>query len=141
MSVGMRITPPAILLIALVLAGSGFATPPRPLVAAGERVSSGDTIIALSEYGTKLRISLLAIDAPELPHGKNPGQPFGEEARDWFDCTMRSGVRSWSSVDLSVRKGRGTISSSSFGSMNARLTPLDNQSVRIGPPGEKGRDT
>ena len=48
----------------------------RTLVATVERVSDGDTIIALTSEGTKLRIRLLGIDAPEVPHGKKPGQPF-----------------------------------------------------------------
>ncbi len=130
-----------ILLVPLFIVGIAYAAIPRTLIATAGRVSDGDTIIALFENGTKLRLRLLGIDAPEIPHGNNPGQPFGEEARDWFDFTMRSGVRSWSSVDLSFRKVRGTKSSSSFGSMNARLTPLDHHRVGIGPPGEIGRDT
>ncbi len=85
MTVRVRISPPAILFIALVLAGSGFAAPLRSLVATVARVSDGDTIIALSENGTKLRIRLLGVDAPEVAHGTKPGQPFGEEAREYLD--------------------------------------------------------
>ncbi len=72
MSEGMRITPPAILLIALVLAGSGVAPTPRSLVAAVECVCDGDTIIALSEDGTKFRIRLLGLDAVESAHKTAP---------------------------------------------------------------------
>jgi len=57
----------------------------QALVATVERVSDGDTVAAISENGTKLRIRLLGIDAPEIAHGTKPGQPYGEEARDYFD--------------------------------------------------------
>lgn len=58
---------------------------PRILVAKVERVSDGDTVTALTSEGTKLKIRLLGIDAPEVPHGEKPGQPYGEEARDYLD--------------------------------------------------------
>jgi endonuclease YncB( thermonuclease family) len=58
------------------------AATPRTLVAKVERVSDGDTVIATTSNQTKLRIRLLGIDAPEVPNGAKPGQPFGEEARD-----------------------------------------------------------
>ncbi len=61
------------------------AATPVTLVAKVERVSDGDTITAISTNQTKLRIRLLGIDAPEVPHGDKPGQPFGEEARDYLD--------------------------------------------------------
>ncbi len=61
------------------------AATPRILVAKIERVSDGDTVTALTSEGTKLKIRLLGIDAPEVPHGKKPGQPFGEDARDYLD--------------------------------------------------------
>ncbi len=57
----------------------------RTVVATVKRVSDGDTITAITSNQTKLRIRLLGIDAPEVPHGKKPGQPFGEEARDYLD--------------------------------------------------------
>lgn len=72
-----------LLFLAAVLPAS--ASTPRTLVATVQRVSDGDTIIAITADGTKLRIRLLGIDAPEIPHGKKPGQPFGEEARDYLD--------------------------------------------------------
>ncbi len=78
---------------ALALAVSFFVLPlsfahaatPRTLVAKVERVSDGDTITALTSEGTKLGLRLLGIDAPEVPHGDKPGQPFGAEARDYLD--------------------------------------------------------
>ena len=68
----------------LAMVGTGYAANSRTLVAKVERVSDGDTITALTSEGTKLRIRLLGIDAPEIPHGKKPGQPYGEEARDYL---------------------------------------------------------
>jgi len=56
----------------------------RTLVATVQRVSDGDTITAITSEGTKLRLRLLGIDVPEVPHGKKPGQPYGEEARDYL---------------------------------------------------------
>ncbi len=63
---------------------SSHAASPRTLVAKVERVSDGDTVIAVTSNQTKLRLRLLGIDAPEVPHGKEPGQPFGEEAREYL---------------------------------------------------------
>ncbi len=45
----------------------------------------GDTVWAEDAHGTKLRIRLVGIDAPEVGHprkqgGRTPGQPWGEEA-------------------------------------------------------------
>jgi endonuclease YncB( thermonuclease family) len=71
--------------VLLVLPHSAHAATPRTLVAKVERVSDGDTIVAISGNQTKLRLRLLGIDAPEVPHGKKPGQPYGEEARDYLD--------------------------------------------------------
>ena len=85
MSSGRRIAPVAILLIPLFLVGTAHAATPRTLIATVERVSDGDTVIAITENQTKLRIGLLGIDAPEIAHGKKPGQPFGVEGRDHLD--------------------------------------------------------
>ncbi len=62
-----------------------YAATPRTLVAKVERVSDGDTLVAVTANSTKLRLRLLGIDAPEVPHGDKPGQPFGGEARDYLD--------------------------------------------------------
>ncbi len=71
--------------VLLLLPFSAHAAAPRILVAKVERVSDGDTVTALTSEGTKLRLRLLGIDAPEVPHGKTPGQPYGEDARDYLD--------------------------------------------------------
>jgi endonuclease YncB( thermonuclease family) len=81
-----RIPSAALLLFCCTLLISpSYAATPRALVAAVERVSDGDTITALTSEGTKLRLRLLGIDAPEIAHGTKPGQPFGQEARDYLD--------------------------------------------------------
>jgi micrococcal nuclease len=46
-----------------------------------ERVADGDTLMATPENSTRLRIRLLGIDAPEIPHRGKPGQTSGVEAR------------------------------------------------------------
>jgi micrococcal nuclease len=67
------------------LAGPTGATSRRTLSAGVERVSDGDTVVAVTDNATKLRIRLLGIDAPEIPHGKAPGQPFGVEAQQYLE--------------------------------------------------------
>ncbi len=70
--------------LAVILHSPALAATPRTLFAKVERVSDGDTLMAFTAEGTKLRLRLLGIDAPEVPHGKEPGQPFGEEAREYL---------------------------------------------------------
>ena len=44
------------------------------------KVSDGDTVRGETTEGTKLKIRLYGIDAPEIAHGKIPGQPMGKES-------------------------------------------------------------
>ncbi len=74
-----------VVLSLLVLPQSLAAASPRTIVAKVDRVSDGDTLVATAANGTKLRIRLLGIDAPEILHGDKPGQPFGQKARDYLD--------------------------------------------------------
>jgi micrococcal nuclease len=67
--------------LVLLAAPSTQAAPPRSVVATVERVADGDTLMATTEDSTRLRIRLLGIDAPEMPHGRKPGQAYAEEAR------------------------------------------------------------
>ncbi len=69
--------------ILLLPPASAHAATPSTLIAKVDRVSDGDTIMAITSNQTKLR--LLGIDAPEVPHGEKPGQPYGEEARDYLE--------------------------------------------------------
>jgi micrococcal nuclease len=80
-----RLTILAILIGSLLCAGGVDAEAPRVLQGTVERVSDGDTLIALADNATKLRIRLLGIDAPEISHGRKPGQPLGEEARQFLE--------------------------------------------------------
>jgi endonuclease YncB( thermonuclease family) len=80
-----RVCLSAVAALLLLLPPSTHAATPRTLTATVERVSDGDTVVAITSNQTKLRIRLLGIDAPEIPHGRKPGQPFGQEARDYLD--------------------------------------------------------
>jgi endonuclease YncB( thermonuclease family) len=46
-----------------------------------QKVSDGDTVTLITRDGSKLRVRLYGIDAPEVRHGRKPGQGFGEEAK------------------------------------------------------------
>ena len=59
-------------LACLALAVPAFSASPPSLVATVQRIADGDTLTAISANGTKLRIRLLGIDAPEIAHGTNP---------------------------------------------------------------------
>lgn len=54
---------------------------PRVVSGIVEKVSDGDTLTVLTSNGTKLKVRLHGIDAPEAPHGRLPGQPFGEASQ------------------------------------------------------------
>ncbi len=82
---GSRVCFSIVATVLLLFPLSPRAATPITLVAEVERVRDGDTITALTSEGTKLKIRLLGNDAPEVPHGKKPGQHFGEEARDYLD--------------------------------------------------------
>ncbi len=45
------------------------------------KVADGDTVTVLTLEDTKLRVRLQGIDAPEIQHGRQPGQPYGVEAK------------------------------------------------------------
>jgi len=53
---------------------------PRILHVTVVKVSDGDTVQGETPEGTKLKIRLYGIDAPETVHGKMPGQPMGKES-------------------------------------------------------------
>ncbi len=72
-------------LLCLLLVTHATAATPRTLVARVERIANGDSVIAVTDNQTRLRIRLLGIDAPELSYNGKPGQPYAEEARDYLD--------------------------------------------------------
>lgn len=78
--------PLLILLAALLLldVGSGQAAPLRTVTATVTKVSDGDTVQAVTPEGTKLKVRLYGIDAPETPKGKIAGEPFGSDSRNFL---------------------------------------------------------
>jgi endonuclease YncB( thermonuclease family) len=78
-----------------LLLGSALAATPRKLVATVDRVTDGDSVIGMTDNGTKLCIRLLVIDAPELPYNGKPGQPYAEKARDYLGHLMAGKRCAW----------------------------------------------
>lgn len=75
----------AFLLVLTVFTLPIFATnqtnpQPRSIHVTIVKVSDGDTVQGETLEGTKLKIRLYGIDAPEIAHGKLPGQPMGKES-------------------------------------------------------------
>jgi len=67
----------------VALLGSSVPSCASPRTVEGEvtRVIDGDTVTLTTREGTKLRVRLYGIDAPEVRHGEMAGQPYGKEAR------------------------------------------------------------
>lgn len=91
--------------LAPVLAGVGLllvgrlacaALPRREVEATVARVADGDTLTAETKDGTRLKVRLFGIDAPELERVNRqtgavskPGQPYGAQARHVLDDLLR----------------------------------------------------
>ena len=60
------------------------AAPLRTVTATITKISDGDTVQAVTPEGTKLKVRLYGIDAPETAKGKIPGEPFGNDSRDYL---------------------------------------------------------
>jgi len=60
------------------------AVPLRTVTATITKITDGDTVQAITPEGTKLKVRLYGIDAPEIAKGKIPGEPFGVDARDYL---------------------------------------------------------
>jgi micrococcal nuclease len=75
-----------ILLVVLVIlyAAAAHAAPIRTVTATITRITDGDTVQAITPEGTKLKVRLYGIDAPETSKGKNPGEPFGNDSRNYL---------------------------------------------------------
>lgn len=67
---------------ALYLVSVSSCLTPRTVEGKVTRVTDGDTLILVTGEGTKLKVRLYGIDAPEVRHEEVPGQPYGREARD-----------------------------------------------------------
>ena len=74
-----------ILLVVLVIlyAAAAHAAPIRTVTATITRITDGDTVQAITPEGTKLKVRLYGIDAPETSKGKIPGEPFGNDSRNY----------------------------------------------------------
>ena len=89
-----------LILTALVIfcAAASQAAPLRTVTATITKITDGDTVQAVTPEGTKLKVRLYGIDAPETPKGKIPGEPFGSDARDYLATLV-----SQRSVRLEIR--------------------------------------
>ena len=67
----------------VALLGPSVPSYASPRTAEGEvtRVLDGDTLALATREGTKLRVRLYGIDAPEVRHEEMAGQPYGKEAK------------------------------------------------------------
>jgi endonuclease YncB( thermonuclease family) len=74
------------LLAALLIffASVSHAAPLRTITATITRITDGDTVQAITPEGTKLKVRLYGIDAPETSKGKIQGEPFGNDSRNYL---------------------------------------------------------
>jgi len=70
--------------LAILCASAGHAASLRTVTATITKISDGDTVQAITPEGTKLKVRLYGIDAPETPKGNKPGEPFGDISRDYL---------------------------------------------------------
>ena len=68
----------------IFLATVSQAAPLRTVTATITKTSDGDTVQAITPEGTKLKVRLYGIDAPETAKGKIQGEPFGNDARNYL---------------------------------------------------------
>jgi len=75
-----------LILAALLIfcAAASQAAPLRTITATITKITDGDTVQAVTSEGTKLKVRLYGIDAPETAKGKIPGEPFGNDAREYL---------------------------------------------------------
>lgn len=74
------------LMAALVIYGVAavHAAAIRTVTATVTRIADGDTVQAVTPEGTKLKVRLYGIDAPETEKGKIPGAPFGSASKNYL---------------------------------------------------------
>jgi micrococcal nuclease len=80
----MRLLSILLALAVVSVSSSLHAAPFRTVTATITKISDGDTVQAITPEGTKLKVRLYGIDAPETHKGKKPGEPFGNAARDYL---------------------------------------------------------
>jgi len=67
--------------LAFLVCSTPSCATPRAVEGEVTRVADGDTLTLVTREGTKLKVRLYGIDAPEIRHKELPGQPYGKEAR------------------------------------------------------------
>lgn len=74
-----------------------FAAEPqvkRTEVGRAESISDGDTFLLVvtegDRTGAKLKIRLALVDAPEVQHGRQEGQPWGEASREYLTSLLEN---------------------------------------------------
>ncbi|MHB8910725.1 MAG: thermonuclease family protein [Syntrophales bacterium] len=70
--------------LVILCAATSHTAPIRTVTATITKISDGDTVQAITPEGTKLKVRLYGIDAPETPKGNKPGEPFGNASRDYL---------------------------------------------------------
>jgi len=65
------------ILLSLCLSSQSYAKDPKIIRGSVTNVSDGDTVVIRQSTGKLLKCRLYGIDAPEVPHEDNPGQPHG----------------------------------------------------------------
>lgn len=68
------------ILFSLCIPSTTYADDYRTLRGTVIQVSDGDTVIIRPASGTMFKCRLYGIDAPEMPHDGNPGQPYSRAA-------------------------------------------------------------
>ena len=78
--------PLLLILAALAVLGAVaiHAAPIRTVTATITKISDGDTVQAITPEGTKLKVRLYGIDAPETQKRNIPGEPFSNASRDYL---------------------------------------------------------
>ncbi len=89
-----------------VLLGSFAPSCSSPRTVEGEvtRVIDGDTVSLATREGTRLRVRLYGIDAPEVRHREMAGQPYGNEAKAALSALVLGKRVTLSVVDLDAHR-------------------------------------
>lgn len=81
------------ILLSLCIISSIYAEDSEVVRGSVTKVIDGDTVIIRPYSGKLFKCRLYGIDAPELPHDGNPGQPYGRAAaRELNNLVLNSSV-------------------------------------------------
>lgn len=69
-----------LLLLSICILSPAYAKDYKFIRGTVTKVSDGDTVVIRPFSGKLFRCRLYGIDAPEVPHNGNPGQPYGRAA-------------------------------------------------------------